>query len=230
MTANSQAASAAADSQFAEAHRALLADPAAQFVLRPQDPPPKPPEWLSTAGDWIAWALHPIGVALSWLLSWVPDAPFARILFWTALALAAAALLWVIFDRTRHGTWRWRRRDVVIDATADEEWAPEAAPVREWLREADSLAADGRYAEAVHHLLIRSVEDIARRRPKLVRPALTSRDIAAADGLPLAARTIFHGIAQTVERSLFGGRPVAAADWESARTAYADFALPKAWK
>ena len=33
-------------------------------------------------------------------------------------------------------------------------------------READALAAEGRFAEAIHHLLLRSVEDIGRRRPR----------------------------------------------------------------
>jgi hypothetical protein len=64
----------------------------------------------------------------------------------------------------------------------------------------------------------------------LVRPALTSRDIAAASGIPPAARVLFGRIAALVERSLFGGRTVGLADWSSAREAYADFALPKAWR
>ncbi len=63
--------------------------------------------------------------------------------------------------------------------------------MRSWLDEADALAAKGRFAEAIHHLLLRSVEDIARRRPKLVRPALTSRELSASDGIPAARRAIY---------------------------------------
>lgn len=226
MTEVSQAAEAVR--RLDAAHDALRADPAVQFTLPPVEPPPKPPEWIHTLGDWVAWALRPIGRALAWLFSWLPDAPYARLFFWGALAIVAALVLWLIVDRLRMGAWRWRRR-AMPDEEGIESWAPEAAPARAWLREADALAGEGRYAEAVHHLLIRSVEDISRRRPRLVRPALTSRDIAAADALPARARTIFSGIAAIVERSLFGGRAVDAADWTEARTAYAAFALAKAW-
>ena len=92
------------------------------------------------------------------------------------------------------------------------------------------MAAQGRFAEAVHHLLFRSIEDIAKRRPRLVRPALTSRELAAADAIPGPARELCAGIARLVERSLFGGRAVDADDWASARRAYADFALPGTWR
>jgi len=162
----------------------------------------------------------------------MPEAPYARIFLWTVLALAAAALLWMIYQRFRHGEWRLpRRRRAVSVETSDEDqaWAPEAA-ARSWLDEADALAGQGLYAEAIHHLLFRSVEDIAKRRPRLVRPALTSRELAAAEAVPPAARDLFARIARLVERSLFGGRAVDAGDWSSARAAYADFALPGAWR
>ena len=86
-------------------------------------------------------------------------------------------------------------------------------PARAWLDEADALAARGLYAEAVHHLLFRSVEDIQRAARTLVRPSLTSRELAAASGIPTIARELFARIAGYVERSLFGGRPVVADDW-----------------
>ena len=59
---------------------------------------------------------------------------------------------------------------------------------------------------------------------------LTSRELAAAEAIPAPARDLFAGIARLVERSLFGGRPVAADDWTEARAAYADFALPGTWR
>lgn len=205
-----------------------------QFDLKPVPPPPELPEWVHKVGDWIAWALSPIGHALKWLYSLVPAAPYARILFWAVIVAIALLILWVIIDRVRNGSWRlprWRRRTPVAStAESESEWAPQAAPVRAWLREADALASEGRYAEAVHHLLIRSIEDITKRRPKLVRPALTSRDIAAAEAMPSGARDIFSRITRIVERSLFGGRAVDSSDWSEARTAYADFVLPKVWK
>jgi hypothetical protein len=224
---------AAVDQDFASAHQALKADTAIQFDLAPAPPPPKPPQWLKDFGEWLDKALKPVERFFDWIGGLMPDAPFARFLLWTVLAIAAATLLALLYTRLRHGQWRWpwaqRGAPDFIPAEA-EEWRPEAAPVRSWLEEADALAAKGRFAEAIHHLLLRSVDDIARRRPQLVRPALTSRELSASDGIPSAARELFAAIARLVERSLFGGRELGRPDWDAARTAYADFALPKAWR
>ena len=227
-----QDAAGAADG-LAAAHDALKADPSIQFVLQPAPPPPKPPQWLIDSFKWLNDALEPVGRFFAWISSFMPAAPYARILLWTVLALAAAAFLYMIYIRLREGEWRLprRRKAVSVEVAPEEEtWAPEAAPARSWLREADALAAQGLYAEAVHHLLFRSVEDIGRRRPRLVRPALTSRELAAAEALPPPARSLFARIAGLVERSLFGGRPVEASDWTAARTAYADLVTPGTWR
>lgn len=229
---NAHQAAQAADG-FAAAHAALKADPSTQFTLAPAPPPPQPPAWLRHLSEWLAEMLRPVGRFLRWISSFMPDAPYARIFLWSVIAIAAATLLWIVYQRIRYGEWRLPQRRARRAASAempDEEWAPGAAPVRAWLNEADALAEQGRYAEAVHHLLFRSIEDIARRRPRLVRPALTSRELAAADAIPSSARDLFTGIARLVENSLFGGRPVAAEDWSTARAAYADFALPGTWR
>ncbi|MES2338013.1 MAG: DUF4129 domain-containing protein [Pseudomonadota bacterium] len=230
MATSSQETTAAAARSFDAAHAGLMRDGDIQFDLRAADPPPKPPAWIHEVSEWIAWALRPIGRALSWLLNLIPDAPYARFVFWSVLAVVAGLILWLVVDRVLHGRWyRRRRRPAEVANEQADSWTPDQAPARSWLREADALAADGRFAEAVHHLLFRSIEDIGNRRPNLVRPALTSRDIAQADAIPPTARTIFADIARIVERSLFGGRPVGADDWTQARTAYADFALAGAW-
>lgn len=223
----------AASQDFASAHKALTSDPTVQFNLKAPDPPPQPPQWLRDVMEWLNDALKPVGRFFDWLGQFLPDAPVARFIVWTLLALAAAALLYMIFDRLRHGDWRlpWKRRETaLLLAEEEEEWRPETGQARSWLEEADRLAAEGRFAEAIHHLLLRSIEDIASRRPRLVRPALTSRELAASDGFPAAARDLFARIAALVERTLFGGRDVGRSDWEVARTAYADFALPQAWR
>lgn len=227
-----QDAAGAADG-LAVAHEALKADSSIQFSLQPAPPPPEPPKWLQDAFEWLSDFFKPVGRFLQWIGSFMPDAPYARILLWAVLAAAALGFAILVYRRLREGEWRlWRRRlaDGIPVEAEEGTWAPEAAPARSWLREADALAAQGRYAEAVHHLLFRSIEDIARRRPRLVRPALTSRELAAAEALPPPARSLFARIAGLVEHSLFGGRPVEAADWTAARTAYADMVLPGAWR
>lgn len=228
---SAQHAADAADG-LAAAHAELKADSSIQFTLEPEPPPPEPPRWLLDAFEWLGEALRPIARLFDWIGGFMPDAPYARLFLWTVLAISAAALALTIYRRIRYGEWRLvrRRRAVSVDPGEEEEWAPDAAPARSWLREADALAAEGRYAEAIHHLLFRSIEDIGRRRPRLVRPALTSRELAAAEALPPPARSLFARIAGLVERSLFGGAAVDAGDWTSARAAYADLVLPRTWR
>ncbi|PTD24241.1 DUF4129 domain-containing protein [Sphingomonas fennica] len=198
------------DADFAAAHEKLRADPALQFDLPTMPPPDPPPAWLVRLLKAIA--------------------PYMEYIAWGLLILAALALLYIVARHLlAHGLPFFRRR-AVAEEGQEPEWRPEAGSARQLLAEADALAAAGRHAEAVHLLLVRSIEEIERRRPHLVRPALTARDIAAADALPGKARRVFAGLAGLVERSLFGGRPVDAAAWRDARAAYEDFALPGAWR
>ena len=229
----SQQAVRAAD-RFDAAHAALKADPTVQFTLQRAPPPPKPPAWLEALGKWLEGIFAPVGRFFAWIDSLFPSWPYARIFLWSVLAVLVVTFAWVIYQRIRSGEWRLprfgRRAATAVEIEQEAAWTPDAAPAREWLREADAMAADGRYAEAARHLLFRSIDDIARRRPRLVRPALTSRELSASEAVPAAARTLFTGIARLVERSLFGGRPVGLDDWTAARAAYADFALPGAWR
>jgi len=219
--------------RFAAAHRALRANTDIQFDLKRSAPPVQAPAWLRAFGEWLRSVFRPIGRFLDFIGSLLPDAPYARILLWSVLAAGLVALAWMIWTRVQEGSWRMprlRRSPLPQANEEEEEWRPEAAPVRAWLEEADALAGEGRFAEAAHHLLLRSVEDIGRRRPGLVQPALTSRELARAPALPERARGLFAGIAGVVERSLFGGRAVDAQDWAECRSAYADFARTAAWK
>ena len=231
ISGGSQAAAGGAD-RFAHAYQALRADSSVQFNLTPTEPPPQPPAWLKALTHWFDEVFAPVGRFLNWLGSFFPDAAYARILLWTVIGLGTAALIWALYNRIRHGEWRLRplRRARPADVPDEEEWTPDERGARSWLQEADALAREGRFAEAIHHLLFRSIDDIASRRPALVRPAHTSRELAASEGLPGRARDLFAGIARLVERSLFGGRPVAESDWREARAAYSDFALPAAWR
>ncbi len=189
-----------------------------QTAFPPPPPPPPPtPEWLKSLFD-------AIGSFFEW------SAPAAKPLMWIAVVLVVLFLLyhfvpafaqWV--DNLRFG------RKGRSDAEADPIGQAEAGAARALLAEADALAAEGRYAEAVHLLLYRSVEDIEGRRPGLVKPAMTSRDLAEAEGLPAIARGAFSRIARAVEISLFGGRAIDAMAWERCRTAYAELTVPKNW-
>lgn len=194
------------DADIASAWARTRADRTIQFDL-PAFKPPEMPPWLR----WLLERLDGIGAV-------------GKILFWIALFAAGVALVALIVRLVRRFKFR---RSTSPDASTS--WQPEASTARALLAEADAMADAGRYDAAARLLLHRSLEDVARHRPALVRPAATTREIGGADAFPVAARGAFTPIAAAVERSLFGGRALAREDWDAARTAYRDFALPGAW-
>ena len=200
-----EAASTIATPDFAEAHRRLLADRAIQFDL-PRADVPETPAWLVNLLE----ALRPLLSAL----------------FWIALAGFVLFLLYLLARHMAGASWPWGRKELAEAA----DWRPEAGPARRLLEEADALAALGRFAEAARLLLFRSIEDIDGRQPDLVRPALTSRDIAALPAIPERPRSAFARIAMQVERSLFAARPLGPEDWRDCRAAYEEFAFADGWR
>jgi len=198
------------DEAFAAAHRELLADGSIQFQLL-QYRPPETPDWLRALGEFLGTIF-----------------PGLEVMFWALLAGLALLLLYAIARRLSDAEWRWGRKRREEDAAPDLQ--PEQGRARQLLAEADALAREGRYSEAIHLLLFRSIEDIDSRRPNLVRPALTSRDIAALDAIPPAPRGAFHRLVMAVERSLFGGRSLGADDWSDCRSAYENFAFADGWR
>ena len=199
-----------------KAWKAVRADQAIQFapVQVPKEVPPEP-GWLDAVFRWLAQALEPVGRALG--MSW----PVFRWVLLAALVAAALVLLW----RMLAPALGWRPK--VAAEPHDEGWTPAAGEALALLEDADRLAAQGRFDEATHLLLQRSVGQIAAVRPDLVDPATTARELAAIGALPDAARAAFATIAGRVERSLFALRALGAEDWQAARAAYADFALAR---
>jgi hypothetical protein len=197
----------------------LMRDPSLQFSFQTVPKPPPPthlPHWLQVVLKFLGQVLGVFGDALGWI-------------FIGGLVLALGIVLFFVgreFARTR---WPglFKRKATATPEPAP--WRPDAAAARALLEDADRLAASGAYAAAVRLILHRSIEEIEGRRPRLVRPALTSREIGRLPELPDNARTTFMSIAEVVERSLFGGRDVDAAGFAACRRTYEAFALPGAW-
>lgn len=198
-----------------EAVRAATDIQYAPLAVPPPPAPKPPPEWLELLGTMLKAVFEPLGRLLG--LSW----PVLEKLLVGLAAIAVLLLVW----RIGRALLTARRRAAAASATAEPAWAPSAESARALLDDADRLAAEGRYDEATHLLLRRSVADIAESRPDLLRPASTAREIAVLPVLPQAARDAFGVIAERVERSLFALRPLGAEDWNAARGAYARFAL-----
>lgn len=200
------------------AHAALLNDSELQLV-RPErnaEPPPPvkpPPPWLRAIGEFIQ-ALGPV----------------FQVIFWIAVAGIVLGILYFLFGealRIRFGGRKPPKQKLADDILAD--IRPDAAAARSLLDEADALAREGRYAEAVHLLLFRSIEDIQTRLEGGVPTSLTAREIAALGRLPDRAKKGLAPIIQVVEKSYFGGRPVDEAGWQHARSSYEGFAFGEGW-
>ena len=201
-----------ASDAFARVHGALLRGKDLQFEPTAAPKPPDLPNWLLAIGKVLGSA-----------------APYLTYVFWGVLILGVGIILYFVVRElilTRWPSLKPNKGPVLSDET----WRPSAAKARTLLEDADKLAAAGRFAEAVHLILFRSIEDIEGKRPDLIKPALTSRDIAQLDGVPERVRRTFSEIARVVERSFFGGRSVGADEFAACRKAYEGFAFAEVWR
>jgi hypothetical protein len=201
-----------ASDTLAHAHATLLRDMSLQFEPTAAPKPPDAPDWVIAIGKGLA--------AL---------APYLVYVFWGMLILGAALILYFLGRELLATRWPGLKRHKGPNL-GPEDWRPTVAKARTLLEDADRLAAEGRFAEAVHLILFRSVEDIEAKRPDLISPALTSRDIARLEGVPQRVRETFSGIAAVVERSFFGGRAVDAEAFAACRKAYEGFAFAEVWR
>jgi hypothetical protein len=201
----------AAPDVVAQAHARLLKAGDLQFVF-PAFQKPKPPDWIEAIGRFLK-----------------SISPYLLDLFWIVLAALVLVLAYYMGREllSRRGWWTPKQKEAPAPWP---EWRPAPEQARLLLADADRLAQDGRFREAAHLLLLRSIQDVDDQRPQLVRPALTTREIARLTQVPQSARDCFGDIAQTVERSLFGGRDVTQQEFMRCREAYQRFALPQVWR
>jgi hypothetical protein len=136
------------------------------------------------------------------------DAPWLgrllELLLYTVAAVALALLVTWIVSRLLAR----RARDVAVAAEGDD--AP-ALDVR--LDQPDRLAAAGRFADAIHQLLLETLAAISR--AWQLPPSYTSREVLARARLPGRAREALSGLVLAVELSRFGGAPATEADYQA---------------
>jgi hypothetical protein len=176
-------------------------------------------KWLAKLLEPLGKGLQPVGKAL---------APLAPYIFWGGVAIGAAFILFLIGQRL-FAVKRGLTLGGLKLAAGAEPWRPAPEEARALLEEADRLAAEGRFVDAAHLILLRSIQDIQARRPRAVAVSLTSRDIAGLEALPPPARALFSGIAEAVEISLFGGRPLDRDGYARCRDAYSNFVEAGSW-
>lgn len=204
------------NASFDAAWNDVRADDDIQFTNIAPEPKQEPPEWWTDFLQWLNDALAPAADMM--VAAW----PVLRIILLVLLATGVLTLIWVILSPY----WQdWRGRK----AEPQEEWRPDQGAARRLLDEADELAAKGQFDEAAHLLLFRSIEDIEERRPDLLRPSNTAREIERFDSLPETARAMFAVIAEQVERGIFAATPIGEEGWTASRNAYGAFALAETW-
>ena len=200
----------AASDEFLRDWQQVRGDDSIQYAALPEPEAPETPAWLERLAEWLGEVFAPVANLIGLSLP---------VLGWIALAAVLALAVWLA----------WRHLAPLAarpgEAEAPAGWTPERGAALDLLGEADRLAAEGRYAQATHLLLQRSIGQIAEARPDLLRPSSTAREIAALAALPEIAREAFATIAARVERSLFALRELDAGDWQAAREAYSRFAL-----
>ena len=185
--------------------RATLADPRYQRAL-PNRPEPKDETDLPTGSA--APQSAPLSVPLPVLGA---GAALSKLIFIVLLVVVIALVgLWIFQAIPRRGA----TEALAAAPRKEKDEAAAGAGAELSFEDAARLAAEGRYAEAVHALLLAAIRHFAARTRTAIQPSRTSRELVRT--LPLApeAREAFADLVRTVERSLFGGEPLGAEEYE----------------
>jgi hypothetical protein len=130
--------------------------------------------------------------------------------------LGAAALvllvIWLIRNLSSTGVRSSRGRPGEVPPDALDRPEPERGSA---LADAERLAAQERWTEAVHTLLLIAIRHLSSRFSVPQASSRTSRELARLLPLQKEAREAFAGLVRTVEVSLFGGVPVGPDDYRT---------------
>ncbi len=91
------------------------------------------------------------------------------------------------------------------------------------LDDADQLAHEGRYAEAIHTLLLRTFQELARTSAVKVAASMTSREILARIPLLGDSRDALADLVLMVELTYFGDDVPGQPEWERCRSQFHRF-------
>ncbi|RKQ72103.1 hypothetical protein DES40_1440 [Litorimonas taeanensis] len=196
---------------FDKAFRRLKSQDHLQFDLPETPPPPKV--------DWLDKIIEPILAFLKAI------SPLLELLFW-GFVIGGVGLLLYVFTKAVLDMQRSYKQKQNKERAQDSLYRPSTQQALILLKAVDSLAEQGRYAEAVHQLLFRSIQDIGTQKPNMIRRSYTSREISGLSSLAPETRQAFSLIASEVERSHFGGQMLDKQAFERCRKAYAQFAMP----
>ncbi len=195
----------------------LSADPSFQTSLPVPPPDPIQPD-LSF--------LNGIFAAIGAFFAFIGPA-----LFWILVVGGIALLCFVLFSIGRAIYERRDRLNALLKKDAPEDVLstmdvrPDEHFAKNLLSEADKLASEGRYGEAIRLLLHSSISDMQERIHKRIGVSLTAREIGQLGSIPDDSRSALHRIIYTVEINVFGEQDVSSDDFVKARHDYTVFAF-----
>jgi hypothetical protein len=137
-------------------------------------------------------------------------------------------ILWLVIAIAL-GTVLYSLRDLIplFRSSRSDSWADESMTAEIERRDpalvlaaADELAGEGRYAEAMHVLLLRGLADIRARLDEPFADSLTSREILRSTRLPDKARDSLRDVVGRVEWTYFGEYPAGQQDYAACRTSF----------
>jgi len=140
---------------------------------------------------------------------------------WLVVIVGVAVLLYAFRDMIpalrfgRDGAW------TPDEADSDE---LQTQPPAIALGAADALALQGRFAEAMHVLLLHALAVIRRRLDEPFADSMTSREILRSRQLPDGLRAPLREVVGRVEWSYFGEHPAADDDYAACRASFAALA------
>ena len=145
----------------------------------------------------------------------LPDIPIPPALLWTILIAGVLAIVFYLFKdalplwlRAREGNWQAPNLD---PGKLQSRSAVEA------MQAADELARQGRYVEAMHMLLLKSLADMRQQLSLHFAESLTSREILRKVALSEAGQAALRDIIARVEWTYFGEHEAEASDYEACR-------------
>jgi hypothetical protein len=146
----------------------------------------------------------------------LPEIDISTTLIWAALMIGVAVVLYSIRDELP-----WLRAGNRARWSDDGEFGAAAAGVQmHGAPAADELAAEGRYVEAMHVLLLNALAEIRRRVGEHFADSLTSREILRRANLPGEGRALLRDLITRVELSYFGAYPAERDDYLACRRSF----------
>ena len=145
---------------------------------------------------------------------------FSFLMWGVVIVGVALTLFWLVSELVKYGG----DDAEIADDGKPQAAMPDLAVIERPLGDAEELAMRGDFTEAIHTLLLRTLQELVRSAAVSVKPAMTSREILARVPLLADAREALAGLITAVEVTHFGGDEATVDDYQRCRAQFQKFA------